>query len=162
MESVSQLSLYRCPRYEEFPVVPLYKDQVVTFLTQAVAPFYQDSPAPVTAAMINNYVKLKVIAPPEKKKYDRDQLICLYVIFLLKQVLSMDEIRQLLQREFAPGKAETSYHYFSCRLESALKALSDPSAETEPPERPLLDAVIHSFVSKQYVVALLKKEECPQ
>lgn len=158
MQSIDQLADYRCPKYQEFPAIALYKDQVVTFLSRTVTPFYEGSSAPVTATMINNYVKLKVLTPPEKKKYSREQLICLYVIFLLKQVLSMEEIRLLLQREFAPEQSETSYHYFSSRLEAILQALRDPGAPVPPPERPLLDAAIRSFVYKQCVSALLRDE----
>ena len=68
MEPLDVLQSYRCPRYLEYPSVPLYKDQVIGFLTQAVAPFYGAEQTPVTAAMINNYVKLKVISAPEQKK----------------------------------------------------------------------------------------------
>lgn len=161
MESIVRLSEYRCPRYQDFPSIPLYKDQVVSFLTEAVAPFYQGISAPVTASMINNYVKLKVLTPPEKKKYDRSQVICLYVIFLLKQVLSMEEIRLLLQREFAPDLVESSYDYFSSRLESTLKALGSHLMPSDPAEHPLLDAAIRSFVYKQCVSALLR-EDAPQ
>ncbi|MBQ9166134.1 MAG: DUF1836 domain-containing protein [Oscillospiraceae bacterium] len=158
MESITRLSEYRCPRYQDFPSIPLYKDQVVSFLTQTVTPFYQGVSAPVTASMINNYVKLKVLTPPEKKKYSRDQVICLYVIFLLKQVLSMDEIRLLLLREFAPDTVESSYVYFSSHLESVLKALSNHSLSDEPEDRPLLDAAIRSFVYKQCASALLRED----
>ena len=56
MEPLDVLQSYRCPRYLEYPSVPLYKDQVIGFLTQAVAPFYGAEQTPVTAAMINEAV----------------------------------------------------------------------------------------------------------
>lgn len=158
MDALQKLGEYRCPRYSEYPVIPLYKDQVITFLTQAVAPFYAAEQTPVTSAMINNYVKLKVISPPERKKYTRHQLICLYVIFLLKQVLSIDEIRQLLQREFSPESLEPSYACFCTCLERELSSLLTGRACTATAaDRPLLETAIRSFVYKRYTVVLLSQ-----
>ena len=56
---------YHCPRYEELPHIALYKDQVVSVLNEAVSPFYPHGETPVTATMVNNYVKMK---PSGKKE----------------------------------------------------------------------------------------------
>lgn len=93
------LAEYHCPRYEELPHIALYKDQVVSVLNEAVGPFYPQGETPVTATMVNNYVKMKLLAPPEKKKYSTGQIAYLYVIFLLKQVLSIGEIAALLRMQ---------------------------------------------------------------
>lgn len=167
MEPLDVLQSYRCPRYLEYPSVPLYKDQVIGFLTQAVAPFYGAEQTPVTAAMINNYVKLKVISAPEQKKYSREQLICLYVIFLLKQVLSIDEIRQLLRLEFPAEDTQACYDRFCRRLEGELDHLTQGESSLPTDGHPLLEAAIRSFVCKRYTVVLLEqaaeqgKEEAP-
>ncbi|MBQ3089722.1 MAG: DUF1836 domain-containing protein [Oscillospiraceae bacterium] len=159
MKAIEVLRAYRCPGYQDYPAISLYKDQVVTFLNEAVAPFYPGESSPVTAAMINNYVKLKVISPPVRKKYDREQVVSLYVLFLLKQVLSMEEIRKLLQREFARQELEVSYKYFKHGLERALSSLPSPALMTETQgERPLLEAAIGSFVCRQCVSLLLREE----
>ena len=157
MEPLEVLQSYHCPRYLEYPSVPLYKDQVMGFLSQAVAPFYGAEQTTVTAAMINNYVKLKVITPPEQKKYSRDQLICLYVIFLLKQVLSIDEIRQLLGLEFPPEDFQDSYERFCRRLEGELGNLTQAEATLPSDGHPLLEAAIRCFVYKRYTVVLLEQ-----
>lgn len=68
------LAEYHCPRYEELPHIALYKDQVVSVLNEAVGPFYPQGETPVTATMVNNYVKMKLLAPPEKKKYSTGKL----------------------------------------------------------------------------------------
>lgn len=162
MNALQKLGEYRCPRYSEYPVIPLYKDQVITFLTQAVAPFYNTEQTPVTSAMINNYVKLKVISPPERKKYTRHQLICLYVIFLLKQILSIDEIRQLLQWEFSPESLESSYACFCTCLEHELSSLpAGCECTSAATDHPLLEMAIRSFVYKRYTVVLLSQTPEP-
>lgn len=160
MNRFELLAQYRCPRYEDYPAIPLYKDQVVSFLSQAVAPFYDGEQPPVTAAMINNYVKLKVISPPERKKYTRDQVVCLYVTFLLKQVLSMEEIRQLLAREFAPGRTEAAYGQFVALLEGTLALLAGPAGGPEVTPQPLLlEAVTRSLLYRRYAALLLQEQE---
>lgn len=155
MDPLELLTSYRCPRYEDFPAIPLYKDQVVSFLNQAVRPFYEQDQTPVTAAMINNYVKLKVISPPEQKKYSRPQVICLYVTFLLKQVLSIEEIRILLERTFPPETVSEAYGRFTRLLEGTLSHLihGEPLPVSAQPS--LLEAAIRSFLYRRYAVTLL-------
>lgn len=157
MDQLELLTEYRCPRYEDFPAIPLYKDQVVSFLSQAVEPFYEQEQTPVTAAMINNYVKLKVISPPERKKYTREQVICLYVTFLLKQVLSMEEIRILLEQEFPPERVQDAYRCFTQLLEGTLSHLihGEPLPVSAQPS--LLEAAIRSFLYRRYAVTLLRE-----
>jgi DNA-binding transcriptional MerR regulator len=107
--------------------------------------------------MINNYVKLKVLTAPEHKKYSRDQVVCLYLIFLLKQVLSMEEIRQLLALEFSQDGMEESYQHFCARLEGELACLRNQTAPLPSQGHPLSEAVIRSFVYKRYAVVLLSQ-----
>lgn len=156
MDQLQTLTCYHCPRYEDIPAIPLYKDQVVSFLTQAVAPFYPQDAAPVTASMINNYVKLKVISPPERKKYRREQVICLYVTFLLKQVLSMEEIRTLLALEFPSGQVEEAYLRFTRLLEDSLSRLIQGQPLPVSDQFPLLEAAIRSFLYRRYAATLLR------
>ncbi|MCD7735260.1 MAG: DUF1836 domain-containing protein [Clostridiales bacterium] len=157
MNSLEQLVSYRCPPFSEYPAIPLYMDQVISLLTQAVNPFYPDTEAPVTASMINNYVKLKVLPAPVQKKYSRNQVVTLYIIFLLKQVLSMEEIRLLLQREFDPEDMEPSYRCFCAQLEGALSELAGDSIESFSGAHPLMEAAIRSLVYRRYVAVLLRE-----
>lgn len=72
--------------------------------------------------MVNNYVKMKLLAPPEKKKYSTGQIAYLYVIFLLKQVLSIGEIAALLRMQQRKYEAPYAYGRFCEELEAALRA----------------------------------------
>lgn len=84
--------------WEQMPDIYLYMDQVITCL-QGMLKFYDiDEKNPlITNSMINNYVKNGVVERPVKKKYSRSHLSRLYMICLLKQVLSMQEIDRLLR-----------------------------------------------------------------
>lgn len=98
--------------WEQMPDIYLYMDQVITCL-QGMLKFYDiDEKNPlITNSMINNYVKNGVVERPVKKKYSRSHLARLYMISLLKQVLSMQEIDRLL-REY-PGDPQILFEKFS-------------------------------------------------
>ena len=71
-------------------------DQVLLILEQSLVPDLPEPPAepprrskqgerPITASMINNYVKQGLIEPPRKKRYTRQQVASLLLICLLKK-----------------------------------------------------------------------------
>ena len=84
---------------EQIPVIPLYIDQVTTFMEEYLS-FYKrtEEDKIITKTMINNYTKGKVLPPPEKKKYTQAQLMRLILIYHLKQILSITDIGKLLSR----------------------------------------------------------------
>ena len=53
----------------------------------------------ITASIINNYVRMKVIPPPLKKKYSRVHLAYLVIICTLKQSLSISCIQRMLPQD---------------------------------------------------------------
>lgn len=154
------------PRYDELPVLELYKDQVVELVNRYLAAFYFTE-KPVTDTMVNNYVKLKVIAPPVKKRYRREQMAQLILICLLKRVLSIAEVRQLLNYQTQKGEIQSTYNYFCEELERAIQIISGEISaheETEDKTRiKLIDYAIYSFVHKLYfeleLSSLAKKGE---
>lgn len=121
-QMVSEMLSYRCPRYDRWPNIGLYRDQVMEELNQYLAPFFPIGDEPVTPAMVNNYVKLRLIAPPVKKRYNREQLAQLYCICLLKQVFSIAEIRALLEIQTRTYPFPVAYDYFCIELENALQS----------------------------------------
>ena len=86
-----QIAAFTFPRWHELPEIDLYMDQVVGYLSQKLAVFYDtdDDRRSITATMINNYVKQKIIPPPVKKRYGRDAVSALMMLFCTKQVLSI-------------------------------------------------------------------------
>lgn len=93
----SKLLNYKAPRFEEFPDIDLYMDQMVELLTSWLSPLYFDQTKPcITASMINNYVKNSIVEPPVKKRYTRYHLAFLYVVMVLKHCFSLNEISTLI------------------------------------------------------------------
>ena len=83
---------------DEIPKIELYMDQVLTFLGERLRRTARKSDADklLTKTMVNNYVKNKVMIPPVKKKYGRDHILLLMVIYYMKSFLSIDDIRKIV------------------------------------------------------------------
>ncbi len=77
------------PEWEALPDFGLYMDQLLLFKERC-------SPGKLTAGMINSYVKAGIIERPAGKKYTRESLAQLLMVCHLKQVTSLETLRQLL------------------------------------------------------------------
>ena len=79
----------------DIPGIDLYMDQVTTFLQENLRGLSRDPEDDkfLTKTMINNYVKNKVLIPPVKKKYSREHMMLLIVIYYMKSFLSIGDIR---------------------------------------------------------------------
>lgn len=94
---LQQINTYEPVPWDMIPDLGLYMDQVITFITRMYEPLYGDaSVGYISASMINNYVKGKLIPRPVGKKYNREQIALLSMIVALKQVSSMEDIRVML------------------------------------------------------------------
>lgn len=83
---------------DDIPKIDLYMDQVLTFLGERLKRTARKSDADklLTKTMINNYVKNKVMIPPIKKRYGRDHILLLLVIYYMKSFLSIDDIKKIV------------------------------------------------------------------
>ena len=113
---------YHIPRWEELPELELYMDQIVMLINRYLKPLLQEGEKIITASMINNYVKIGVVPPPVRKKYTREQLAYLLVICMSKQVLSIAEIKALIEYQTKNRDLSKAYNYFCAEQEAALKA----------------------------------------
>lgn len=146
----------RVPRYRELPPLELYKDQVVELVNAELAPFFPSGEA-LTDTMVNNYVKLKVITPPVKKRYSRDQLAQLVLVCLLKRVLSIAQLRRLLELQRLSGSVEHSYDELCESLERELHVAS--GALSGEGEKGLVNHAASAFAHKMAFERLLAQEK---
>ena len=116
------------PRWEQLPQIALYMDQVLLVLGNILEPISTEESPMVTATMINNYVKMKLTPPPEKKKYSREHLAWFLMICLLKKVLSMQEIAAVKQRLLVSMDMQAAYNRFCDELELRLREPDGPDA----------------------------------
>lgn len=128
-----QVENFHCPRWEELPTLPLYMDQVLMILEEALQLFLEQSEKGkdrvVTPTMINNYVKQKLISPPEKKKYHREHIALLIMVSILKKALSMAEITGVITLMIEDGGIQSAYDLFCDKLERALRSSCIDSEE---------------------------------
>lgn len=83
---------------EDVPSIPLYMDQVTSFMeSQLMSAKRHKDDKIMTKTMINNYAKNNLIPPPEKKKYSKEHVLLLIFIYYLKNILSISDIQTLLQ-----------------------------------------------------------------
>lgn len=81
----------------EIPSIDLYVDQIISLVTekqQEGSPRFHDRT--LTKTMINNYSKDGLITPIRGKKYNKEQIVQMLTIFLLKGMLSIGEIKRVL------------------------------------------------------------------
>ena len=83
---------------DDIPGIDLYMDQVTTFMDERMRHLTRDPETDkiLTKTMINNYVKSKVLIPPVRKKYGRDHILLLIFIYYLKNILSLEDIKTIL------------------------------------------------------------------
>ncbi len=98
---LNELNNFSFKKYEELPDIELYMDQVVTFLEKQIKIFQNSSlDKQITSSMINNYVKGEVVSAPISKKYNREHLAAIEEVITLKQVLSIAEVKQILDERY--------------------------------------------------------------
>lgn len=81
----------------DIPAIDLYLDQILSIFTAAVknaAPRYADRL--LTKTMINNYSKDGLILPVKGKKYSKEQILQMLLVYTLKNTLTMSEIKRVL------------------------------------------------------------------
>ena len=83
---------------DDIPGIDLYMDQVTTFMDDRMRHLTRDPETDkiLTKTMINNYVKNRVLIPPVRKKYGRDHILLLIFIYYLKNILSLEDIKTIL------------------------------------------------------------------
>ena len=83
---------------EDIPNIDLYVDQVTTFIESQLSSLKRDEDEKIlTKTMINNYTKNHVLPSPDKKKYSKDHVLTLILIYYLKSFLSIKDIQTLLE-----------------------------------------------------------------
>ncbi len=93
-----ELVNYKIISISQIPDLDLYMDQVTTFVEDKLSSYRRhEEDKLLTKTMINNYTKEGLIAPPVKKKYSREHIIRLIMIYHLKSTLSIADIGALLK-----------------------------------------------------------------
>ena len=110
----NKIAEYSLPTWEELPLFDLYMDQVITLINNYLS-IYSEATGDergITQSMINNYVKLKIIPAPVKKKYSRVHLAYLIIVCVLKQTLNIATIQNIVPIELSEDEIKQTYNTF--------------------------------------------------
>ena len=159
------MSGFHLPRYTELPDVGLYLEQTTKYINQCLCPL---GCVEITNSMISNYVKKGLVANSVKKQYYRDHIAHLISITLLKNVLSLENINELFNRQRLVYTDEVAYDFFCMELENilffqfGLKESVDDIGVTSSVEKEMLRSAIIAvshIIYLNFCFQLLPKKE---
>ena len=96
-------------RAAEIPAIDLYVDQITSLTTDKLkegAERFHDRV--LTKTMINNYSKDGLISPIKGKKYSKEQILQMLLVYSMKNTLSIGEIKKILQNVYTFPEYDTA------------------------------------------------------
>jgi hypothetical protein len=118
---LEELSKFEIPSWDKLPEIDLYMDQVVTYIASQLQISGQDKDSVLTPSMVNNYVKSAVIDNPKQKRYNKEHLFYIMAVRTLKNVLSINAIRELFESSKRVNSAKDIHEIFKNTYEQLLR-----------------------------------------
>ncbi len=146
-ELAREAAEFHLPRYRELPDIGLRLEQVTRYVARYV-------PGPLTGSMVSNYVKQRLIPGPVKKSYSQESLAYLMLLSYVKTVMTMEDIRLMIQVQKSSYELPVAYDYFCEEFENLFQfvcgAKPAPSeiGTTRTEEKELLRAALLSITYK--------------
>lgn len=121
---------YSLPSWENIPDIGLYMDQVIVLLSQylgLISPSVEKTDGDgeasdekiFSASAINNYVRLKIMPAPVKRKYYRAHIAYLIIIFTLKHAVSINFLKEMLPNELSEDGVRELYSDYIAKHHAA-------------------------------------------
>lgn len=112
-------------KLDEIPEIDLYMDQVIQlFESKLSAQKRNEEEKILTKTMINNYAKGKLLLPIKNKKYSKEHLILMSLIYNLKGGLSINDIKISLDNIIEQYEKNENYplrELYSCFLDQSIE-----------------------------------------
>ena len=145
---------------EDIPALDLYMDQIMTLFDIHLADNKRyDDDKLLTKTMINNYSKEGLLKPIKGKKYSKDHILQMLLIYSLKNTISIQEIKKVLQpyhdqtekiepiyNEFLNTKKELS-HYVTSSMQ---KFIEEKNLDLNNPDQLTILLLFICALSNQY------------
>jgi hypothetical protein len=158
-EILDQLGLESNLLVDEIPNIDLYMDQVIQLFENKFANSKRnDEEKILTKTMINNYAKGKLIFPIKNKKYSKEHLILMSLIYQLKGALSINDIqttldginKRIIKEDIEIDSFYTSYLNLSKKnvtdfnedINERVKDVNEEVAKMEDRNAPYLEQVL--------------------
>ncbi len=118
-ERIEAIKNFKCPRWNDLPVQPMFNSQLVTYLNEMLEPIMYDV-QPMTPTMIQNYSKWGILPKISGRKYGKTQIAVLIAVAVYKQVLNIDEVKKGIDLQMNHESLAESYDTFAEALDKAL------------------------------------------
>lgn len=118
--------------WEELPDIALYMDQVISYMPRQLINFKEEEQ--LTSAMVNNYIKDGLVPRADGKRYGPVHLGYLTAVCAMKKVLSVKDMRAMLDSVPDSKEPRAIYNYFSRALDTALSEAAANLDENIPEE----------------------------
>ncbi len=111
------LTGFRLPEWESIPDMGLYMEQTVALLRQYIdyLPPEMKGGQVITATAINNYIRLKLMPRPVKRRYYREHIAYLIIICTLKQNLSLSMLPKIIPTGMTRDEVREVYTAYAKR-----------------------------------------------
>ncbi len=161
------VSGFRLPLWENIPDIGLYMDQVIVLLSQYLGLITAggdkedgedgEDPAKIfSASSVNNYVRLKIMPAPVKRKYYRVHIAYLIIILTLKQAVSINIVKQMLPSEMPEEDVMELYNDYIVKHHAAAllftNIVRECAADVLNPEKSG-ENLVSSFVIQEALIA---------
>lgn len=118
---------FSLPRYEELTDLEIYNNQLVSIVENYLKDLnFNNNEKIITITMVQNYVKLNLLPKPIKKKYNKEHIAFCIVISILKNVLSIQQIKDAIDLQLIHLEKADAYNYFADNLELVIKFIFKP------------------------------------
>ncbi|MFC4558720.1 DUF1836 domain-containing protein [Virgibacillus kekensis] len=98
-EIIEEMNLEASLSLGEIPDLNLYMDQVIQLFEKKFSGTKRtDDEKVLTKTMINNYAKGKLFFPIKNKKYSKDHLMLISMIYQMKGALSINDVKMTLEQ----------------------------------------------------------------
>jgi len=130
--------LYTLPSYREIPDVGLYLEQAVRYVNSCLVPIGLNE---LTASMVSNYVKQKVIENPVRKLYYARHIAQILFVAVAKTVVSIEDMRLLMMQVEPTENPGGNYEFFRVVFQKLMNGNELPEVEENSNIRNLVISV---------------------
>ena len=154
---------YHLPEWDAIPDLGLYMDQVVVLLAQYLN-FIPAMPGGkesfVTSSTINNYVRLKIMPAPVKRKYFRVHIAYLIMILTMKQSISISDVQKIIPADIPEEDVRAIYQEYSEKFRHIAlffnQQVQDAAEDIRTPDQPG-EAAVSRLVIESTLIAGFSK-----
>ncbi|WP_080845884.1 DUF1836 domain-containing protein [Cytobacillus gottheilii] len=137
---------------EEIPQIDLYMDQVIQlFENKYLEAKRNEDEKVLTKTMINNYAKGKLFFPVKNKKYSKEHIILISLIYQLKGGLSINDIKTTLDglNEKHHDSAFELEDFYNSYLKIFKQNIEDFKSHAEDKQKETIDLIQQSFQEQE-------------